>query len=76
MFGFVVVPGGFILFELLQNGVAVPAFSVGYGPGPAGILTVTSPPVPFAIGDTFDLRVTATNVGGGPANASATIGVE
>jgi hypothetical protein len=76
MFGFVVNPGGSIVFEVLQNGVPVPALSVAYGPGPAGILTVTSLPIPYAIGDTFDLRVTATDITGGSPNASATIGVE
>jgi len=77
IFGFV-VPGGFLLFELLKNGVPVPAFSVGYGPGGTGILALSSPPVPFAIGDTFDLRVTATNISSadGFVSASATIGVE
>lgn len=76
MFGFVVTPGGSIVFEVLLNGVPVPAFSVAYGPGPAGILSVTTLPIPYAIGDTFDLRVTATDVNGGSPNASATIGVE
>ena len=77
MFGFVVPPGGFILFELLQNGIPVPAFSIGYGPGPAGILVLPTLPVPYAAGDTFDLRVTATNIDSeGSVAASATIGIE
>lgn len=51
LFGFVITdPDGFVLVERLQNGVPVPAFSVGFGVGPAGILSLSSPPIPFAIG--------------------------
>jgi len=77
--GYIVPSGGSILVELLKNGAAVPGFSVTYGPGTTGVLTATTAPVLFAIGDTFDLRVTATGLGVSEVpgvDMSATIGVE
>jgi hypothetical protein len=65
--------GGSVLIELLKNGVAVPAFSIGYS-GTSGILSLSfGVPVPFAIEDTFDLRVTTQGVAG-PISVTATLG--
>lgn len=69
----VVPPGGSVTIELLQNGVPVPAFSTGYGPGGSGVLSLSHVPVPFAIGDTFNLRVTTENIAV-PIDVSATLG--
>lgn len=55
-----VPPGATLVFELLQNGVPVPGFSITYVAGENGIKSVAVGPVAFAIGDTFDLRVTVT----------------
>lgn len=66
-----------IVVELLQNGVPVPGFTITYLPGESGIKSVVAGPQPYAIGDAFDLRVTASNVtSGGPVSISATVGVE
>jgi hypothetical protein len=79
--GFVVPgPNGFILVELIDMfGNLVPGFSVGFGPAAPSILTALTPPTPFAIGSTFDLRVTTTGLGVleiSGVDMSATIGVE
>jgi hypothetical protein len=73
----IIPPSGSIVIELLKNGVPVPGFSISYGPlGPtSGIKTVAAGPVAFAIGDTFDVRVTTTDIAAG-IDVSATVGVE
>jgi len=76
IFGFTVPPLGSIVVELLQNGVPVPGFSVTYNTGDSGIKTVVAGPAPYAIGDTFDLRVTTTGILAAGVNVSATVGVE
>lgn len=77
--GFVVPDGGLIVIDLLQNGVAVPGFQITYGPGEGGLdgrKSVIAGPVTFAIGDTFDVRVTTSGSVAVTLEMSATIGVE
>ena len=73
---FVVPPGGSILIELLKNGVAVPGFAISYGAGETGIKTLTAGPVAYAIGDTFDLRVTTAALFAIGVDVSATVGID
>lgn len=67
-----------VLVELVQNQLTVPVViaSILYGPGESQIKSVVFGPTLLAIGDTVDLRVTATNVNQGPVILSATVGVE
>ena len=74
--GFIVPLGGSIVVELLQNGVPVPGFVITYADGESGVKTVVAGPVAFAIGDTFDLRVTTVGLAAVSVDMSATIGVE
>jgi hypothetical protein len=75
--GFIVPQLGSILVELLQNGVPVPGFAILYGPGETGVKTVLAGPTVFAIGSTFDLRVTTTHLGEVDViDVTATVGVE
>jgi hypothetical protein len=77
--GFVVPDGGLIVIDLLKNGVAVPGFQITYGPGEGGLdgrKSVLAGPVTFAIGDTFDVRVTTSGSVAVTLEMSATIGVE
>jgi len=69
---------GSIIIELIKNGgpLAVPGFTITYGPGGTGIMSVLAGPELFAIEDTFDLRVTTFNVGSVEVEMSATVGVE
>jgi hypothetical protein len=68
-------PGGTIVFNLLQNGVPVPGFSITYlVGGPTGVQTVVAGPVTFLPGDTLDLRATAASVNQ-TLDVSATIGL-
>lgn len=66
---------GTLTIELLKNGVAVPGFVITYTGGQSGIKTVTAGPVAFAIGDTFDLRLTASFLAVG-VDVTATVGVQ
>jgi len=78
IFGFVVPQNGTILVELLQNGVPVPGFAITYAQNETGIKTLVAGPTPYAVGSTFDLRVTV-NVEASFAptlNMSATVGLE
>lgn len=77
--GLIVPLGGSILVELFSNGVPVPVFSLVYGSGETGVKTVLAGPVPYAIGATFDLRVTTAGLGSlevTGVDLSATVGVE
>lgn len=66
-----------VTVELLRLGVPVPGFVITYAPGTGGIQSVVAGPEPFAIEDTFDVRVTTSGFAGGSViNVSATIGVE
>ena len=71
-------PGSSVVFELLLDGVPVPGFTVTYLPGESGIKTVAAGPVPFAVGQTIDVRITNNGAGLAPPflDASATVGVE
>jgi hypothetical protein len=77
---FTVATGQLIVIELLRNGTPVPGFVITYGPGETGVKAVTAGPTVFngaPVPDTFDLRVTTTNVSNdGAVNVSATVGVE
>jgi hypothetical protein len=77
--GLVVPQNGSILVELLQNGALVPGFAITYGPGETGVKTVVAGPTPYAIGVTFDVRVTTSGLGQlevEGVDMSATVGVE
>lgn len=74
LLGFTVPIGGSIIFELLRNGAPVPGFTITYGAGQTGIQAIAAGPVTFAIGDTFDVRVTVSGTITLPVNVSATIG--
>jgi hypothetical protein len=79
LLGGVVVPGGgTITFDLVKNLATVPVViaTIVYGAGDSGIKSVLFGPTPFAIGDTFDLRVTTTGTVEVAIDASATVGVE
>ena len=76
LLGFVVPDGGQIVIELLQNGVSVPGFVITYTGGETGIKSVLAGPAAFAIGDTFDLRVSVTGGVVDTVDLSATVGVE
>jgi hypothetical protein len=76
LLGAVVPVGGSILVELLKNGIPVPGFTITYGPGENGVKSVVAGPVAFAIGDRFDIRVTASALVLIAENLSATVGVE
>jgi hypothetical protein len=65
-----------LVIQLLKNGAPVAGFLTTYGAGDSGIKSVATAEVPFAIGDTLDLRVTTTGVfDESGLNVSATIGV-
>lgn len=72
-----VPPEATVIFDLLQNGVPVAGFTVTYIAGESGIKSALAGPVAFAIGDTFDLRVTISpvNLFEGDPLVSATIGL-
>ena len=79
IFDFVVPPGGQIVVELVKNIASAPVtvFAIVLNPGATGVNKVPTAPAPFAFGDTFDLQVTAVNLGTEVfALMSATIGVE
>jgi hypothetical protein len=73
--GIALPPGTTLVFDLLQNNVPVPGFSITYVFGELGVKAITAGPVAFAIGDTFDLQVTATGVFEAPIDVSVTVGV-
>ena len=70
--GFVVPPMSQISINFRKNGF--PAFSITYGPGESGIKTTIAGPLPFAIGDTFDVQVLSSVAQ--PVDVSVTVGVE
>jgi hypothetical protein len=68
-------PGGSIVIELLKNGVGTGIFTT-YSAGSTGGIKTATGVVSYAIGDTFDLQVTTTNLAEMTVNVSATVGVE
>lgn len=79
LIGFVVPPGANIIFTVLLNGMEVGGLTILYGPGEGGIKFVTTAPVPFAVGDTIDVRVVNSGASAPPVfgfiDASATVGI-
>lgn len=79
---YTVQQGQSVLVELVKNLTTTPVVvaSILYGPTEGGIKSVAFGPAPFAgdpTPDTFDLRVTTTNLNNeGTVNLSATVGVE
>jgi len=76
-----VPPDTTLTFDLIKNGdlvTPVPGFSITYVAGETGIKSAVAGPVAFAIGDTFDLRVTISPTDSFEINpfVSATIGLE
>lgn len=74
--GVVLPSGATLVLQLLHNGV--PVAQIVYGPGPAtisGIQSVAFAAVPFAIGDTFDVKATSNGIAV-PVFVSATVGVQ
>jgi hypothetical protein len=68
--------GGFVLFDLAQNGVQVPGFFVVFSVGgPIGTQVITAGPVLVTAGSLLDLRATAFNITS-LVDASASIGIE
>lgn len=72
---FTVPASASVVFALLQNGAAVPGFAITYGPDEFGIKTLVAGPVAYAIGDTFDVRVTVNGLISDPIDVSATVGI-
>lgn len=66
-------PGASVTIDLLKNGSPVPGFSLTFVSG--GSMTAVAGPVPFAIGDLFDIRVTASGTDQ-IIGVSVTLGVE
>lgn len=77
---FVVPPGGSIIVELIdKNGNLVPGFTVTYTDASVmPIQTAVAGPAPFAIGDTFNLRIATSGLGTQEQllRVAATVGVE
>jgi len=76
---FFVPDGGQFVIELVKNLASTPVViaTITYAAGdPGGIKSVLFGPEPFAIEDTFDLRVTASGTIVDVADFSATVGVE
>ena len=75
LLGVVPLIGGALVFDLLQNGIPVPGFTIVYGPLESGIKSVLAGPTAYAIGDTFDIRI-ITGANPTSINVSATVGIE
>jgi len=70
------VPANAILsIDVMQGAVAVPGYSITYTPGQSGLKHLVAGPVPYAPGQTFDVRVVLAGFGSQTTFVSVTIGV-
>ena len=72
---FIVPVGGLVTFQVLHSGVAVPAFTITYGPGEGGVKSLSALVELFAVGDTFDVQMQTSGFHIGDVSVAAAIGI-